>query len=86
MEKDLNEERARIENEIKKLPEKAQYAIRWVVKNFNLVAEMCRKWEMTDEELKQYENNARKKEDYVSLVLLCAAEIYKKSGFETMEQ
>ena len=32
MEKDLNEALVRIENEMKKLPEKAQWAIYWVVK------------------------------------------------------
>ena len=81
MEKDLNEALVRIENEMKKLPEKAQWAIYWVVKNFNPVIEMCKESHMTDEEIKKYREIAREKEDYIALALLCVAEMYKNRDF-----
>lgn len=86
LKQDLNEEAVRIENEVKKLPEKAQRAIYWVVENFNLVIEMCKESEMTEEEIEKYREIARKKEDYITLALLCVAKMYKNRGFETVKQ
>lgn len=80
MEKYSKEELIRqMENEIKKLPEKAQNAIYWMMENFEIVMEMCKESDMTDEEIEKYRKIAKEKDDYIALVLLCAAVIYKNN-------
>lgn len=86
MEKDLNERLAKIEKEIEELPEKAQWAIHWIVKNFDFVDEMCKEADMTEEEIEKYKKDAIEKEDYIALSLLYIAKIYKKRSFETIDQ
>lgn len=86
MEKDLNEKLSKIEEEIKELPEKAQRAIYWIIKNFDFVEEMCQDSDMTNEEIEKYKENAIEKEDYIALALLCVAKMYRKRSSETMEQ
>ena len=46
MEKGLNEELVRMEKEIKELPKKAQWAIYWIVENFDFVIEVCKESNM----------------------------------------
>lgn len=82
MEKNRNEELAKLEKELKELPEKMQRAICWVIENFDFAAEMCREPNLTDEEIETYKEIAREKEDYIMLALLCMAEIYKKEKKE----
>ena len=86
MEKDLNEELVRGEKEMKEQPEKAQRVICWLVENFDFVIEMCKESDMTDEEIEKYKESARKKEEYITIVLLCIAEMHKNRGYETMGQ
>lgn len=84
MEKELNEKLVGIENEIKELPERAQRVICWIVKNLNLVTEMCKEEYMTDEEIEKYMEIAKEKEDYSVIALLCVAKEYKNRDDETM--
>lgn len=84
MEKEFHEW-AEFEKEMKKLPEKAQQAIYWVVKNFDFVMELCKKSDMTVEEIEKHREDAREKEDYIALALLLVAEMYKSKGPEAME-
>ena len=82
MEKDLNEKLVKIEKEIKELPKKAQWAIYWIVENFDFVIEVCKESNMTNEEIQKYKKYAREKEDYIMLALLCIAETYKNGDPE----
>ena len=77
MEKDLDENRIKIEEELKKLPEKAQRAICWTIENLDFVVDMCRESEMTCEEIEMYKNEAIEKEDYVLFLILHITEMYK---------
>ena len=67
MEIDRKEALDRIEKEIKELPEKAQRAIYWVVKNYGLVTKICKEPEMTNEEIQACKETAREKDDYIAL-------------------
>lgn len=86
MEKDKNEQLAKLEKELNELPEKAQSAIYWMIKNFDSVIELCKNSEMTDEEIERYREKAIEKEDYLTLALLCTTEIYQNRDSEAMEQ
>ena len=77
MEKNLDENRAKVAEELKKLPEKAQRAICWAIENLDFVVDMCRESEMTCEEIEMYKNEAIEKEDYVLFVILHITEMYK---------
>ena len=41
---------------------------------------------MTYEEIQKQKENAREKEDYIALALLCVAEAHRKKDLEAMEQ
>ena len=77
MEKNLDENRAKVAEELKKLPEKAQRAICWAIENLDFVVDMCRESEITCEEIEMYKNEAIEKEDYVLFVILHITEMYK---------
>lgn len=59
------------------LPIELQRAFIWVTEHFDFVEAMCRETNMTEEELKRCEEEANKKEDYLSLVLLHAVRFYE---------
>lgn len=86
MEKTKNESSDRIIEMMKELSQKEQDAIIWTIKNFNLVKRMCENPEMTENEIKKYKEDAIAKEDYLMLILLCAAETFNKESNETEEQ
>lgn len=86
MKKDKNERSVKIIEIIKELPEKKQNAIVWTIKNFKFVKEMCENPEMTEDEIKKYKEDAIAKEDYLMLILLCAAETFNKESNETEKQ
>ena len=73
---------AKFESAIKDLPEKAQNAVYWAITHFDLVEQMCKASDMTIEEIETLKKNAREKEDYTLLVLLCAAQVYKTTRRE----
>lgn len=85
MEKNKDERSAKIEEAIKELPEKAQQAMYGIIAHWDLVVEMCKNPEMTNEEIEKYKEEARAKEDYTMLALLCAAQTFNDSD-ETAEQ
>lgn len=85
MEKNKDERLAKIEEAIKELPEKAQQAMYGLIAHWDFVIEMCKNPEMTNEEIEKYKEDARAKEDYIMLALLCATQTYNNSD-ETMEQ
>lgn len=74
-----------IEKVINELPDKAKSAIFWVITHFDLVEKMCKDSKMTNEEIEKHMVEARAKEDYTMLALLCCAQIYQK-GNETKKQ
>ena len=82
MEKNLDENRAKVAEELKKLPEKAQRAICWAIENLDFVVDMCRESEITCEEIEMYKNEAIEKEDYVLFVILHITEMYKNGTLE----
>ncbi len=53
MENNKEEYLAKIEEAIKKLPEKAQAAICWIINHYDFVEEMCKNPEMTNEEIEK---------------------------------
>lgn len=86
MKRSKNENSVKIINMIKELPEKEQNAIVWTIKNFNFVKKMCENPEMTEDEIKKHKTEAIEKEDYLMLILLCAAEIFNNKSNETEKQ
>ncbi len=86
MERDFNEKWVEIEKEFQRLPEKAQRAIYWIVEHFDFVEKMAEKSDMTYEEIQKQKENAREKEDYIALALLCVAEAHRKKDLESKEQ
>lgn len=86
MEKTKNESSDKIIKMMKELSEKEQDAIVWTIKNINFVKEMCENPGMTEEEIKKYKENAIEKEDYLMLILLCAAETFNNKSNETDKQ
>ncbi|MCI8331346.1 MAG: hypothetical protein HFE78_00755 [Clostridiales bacterium] len=77
MEKEFNRDIDEMVEEIGKLPYKEQQAIGWLINNFDLVEEICKDSALTMQEIEQHKKIAAEKEDYVTLALLCAAEVYK---------
>lgn len=86
MEKNKKESSVEIIEIIKELPEKEQNAIVWTIKNFKFVRKMCENPGMTKDEIKKYKEDAIAKEDYLMLILLCAAETFNKESNETEKQ
>lgn len=72
-----NEEWNRAIEEFENLPEKAQRAIYWVIKNWDFVVEMCKESDMSYEEIEKYKMKADEKGDYALFVLLRMLELYK---------
>lgn len=86
MEKNKNDIRAKIIEMMKELSEKEQDAIAWTIRNFNLVKKMCENPDMTKEEIEKYKEDAIAKEDYIMLILLCAAETFNNESNEIEKQ
>ena len=82
MEKNLDENRAKVAEELKKLPEKAQRAICWAMENLDFVVDMCRESEMTPEEIEMHKVEAIEKEDYVLFLILHITEMYKNGSLK----
>ena len=86
MGKDANERLTKIEKEIKELPEKAQQAIRWIIKNFDFVEKICKNSDMADEEIEKRKEAAMEKEDYTAFALLCISAICHEMQEEEEEE
>lgn len=86
MEKRRDERFTIIEETVKELPERAQAAIHWMITHFDIVEALCINSEMTNEEIRRYKEDARQKEDYIMLVLLCAAQVYNSSNETAAQQ
>lgn len=68
------------------LPEKAQDAIYWTIKHYGVVTEMCKNYELADEEIERYKIQAIEQEDYVMFFLICVAQTYSKNSIEITER
>ena len=77
MKKSEKKQLEKLQEEINKLPIRAQQTICCLIDNFDFVQEICKDSEMSDEEIKKQEEIAEKKKDYMALALLCAVKVYK---------
>ena len=82
MEKISEENRIKIEENLKKLPEKAQRAFCWAIENRDFVIEMCRESDMTYEEIEENKKKALEKEDYILFLILHITEMYKNGDLK----
>jgi len=76
MEKSREEMAAELEAAIRELPEKAQGAICWIIRNYSLVEGMCKNSEMTNEEIEAYIEKAKAEDNELMLALLYLAQTY----------
>ncbi len=80
--KDRTESEQEILREIAKLPVEAQRAICWLIQNRKLIKQIVEAGEMSEEEVTEYIRAARKKKDYMMLVML----LYRQREREKPEQ
>ncbi len=85
MKKISDDEQENFKKVFNELPEDAQHAVCWLLDNFDLAAELCRHSDMTEDEIEKYKTAAREKDDYLLLVLLNVAEMYKNGSLEEQE-
>ncbi len=64
---------------IEQLPEEARRAIIWAITHWELVELLCKDAEMTHEEAEKMKIRAQKEQDYVLLVLVCAAQAFSQN-------
>lgn len=64
-----------IEKQIKTLPDKAQQAIFWIVKNIETVSLLTQGEKLTEQEADTFIQKAREKEDYIMLAMI----LYKRA-------
>ena len=77
MEKNKDEKVKQLLNELKELPDDLQKAVTWAIRHWDLVECICKESEMTDEEIEACKTKARERKDYISLILACAAQVFK---------
>lgn len=61
------------------LPDEAQRAISWLIKNIDIVDELTKNEKLTKEEIATLIQNALEKKDYISLVMV----LYKQNRDQT---
>ena len=82
MENNLKERWEQIKELLLELPEEARYSLWWVLTHPDEVREMCEMEEMSEEEMKMFEEEAIAKRDYTMLALLSAAKYFQKKKEE----
>ena len=82
MENNLKERWEHIKELLLELPEEARYSLWWVLTHPDEVREMCEMEEMSEEEMKMFEEEAIAKRDYTMLALLSAAKYFQKKKEE----
>lgn len=83
MEKSEKEKLAEIEEAVKELPEKVQYAVYWTINHFDFVKEMSQNPDMADEEIENTKKMQKKKKIILCL-LFCVR--HKHLGKKAMKQ
>lgn len=76
MDKSKDEE---LTEKIEQLPEEARRAIIWAITHWELVELLCKDAEMTHEEAEKMKIQAIERQDYVLLVLICAAQAFSQN-------
>ena len=82
MENNLKERWEQIKELLLELPEEARCSLWWVLTHPDEVREMCEMEEMSEEEMKMFEEEAIAKRDYTMLALLSAAQYFQKKKEE----
>ena len=82
MENNLKERWEQIKELLLELPEEARYSLWWVLTHPDEVREMCEMEEMSEEEMKMFEEEAIAKRDYTMLALLSSAKYFQKKKEE----
>ena len=59
--------------QIPKLPDKARNAVLFLIDNFDLIEKMSKAASMTETEIQNRMAKAKEKEDYISMIIFCAA-------------
>ena len=75
MEKATEDKIIYIAKQIEKLPDRAKDAVLVMIDNFDLIEKMNTTEPMTEEEIQKRISEAKQREDYTSVIALCAAEI-----------
>ena len=68
-----------LEKQIIKLPDKAKDAVCFMIDNFDLIEEMCRDTVLSQSKIQKGIETAKKKEDYILMIILCAAKAFKNT-------
>ena len=73
MEKSKEDNILYLAEQIPKLPDKARNAVLFLIDNFDLIEKMSKAASMTETEIQNRMAKAKEKEDYVSMIIFCAA-------------
>ena len=73
MEKSKEDNILYLAEQIPKLPDKARNAVLFLIDNFDLIEKMSKAAHMTETEIQNRMAKAKEKEDYISMIIFCAA-------------
>ena len=73
MEKTKEDKILYLAEQIPKLPDKARNAVLFLIDNFDLIEKMSKAAAMTETEIQSRIAKAKEKEDYISMIIFCAA-------------
>ncbi|HAY97509.1 MAG TPA: hypothetical protein DDY61_03295 [Ruminococcaceae bacterium] len=68
-----------LKKQIMELPDKAKDAVCFMIENFDLIEEMCRDTALSQVEIQKRIEAAKEKEDYILMIILCAAKVLKNA-------
>ncbi len=77
MEKTKEEKILYLAEQIPKLPSKAIKAVTFMIDNFDLIEVISEAIPMTETEIQNRIAKAKEKEDYTSMIILCAAKVLR---------
>ena len=77
MKKSEKKQLEKLQEEINKLPIRAQQTICWLIDNFNLCKKYAKIQRCLSKKSKNRKKSLEKKQDYMALALLCAVKVYK---------
>ena len=80
MEKTKEDKILYLAEQIPKLPSKAIKAVIFMIDNFDSIEEISKAMPMTETEIQNRIAKAKEKEDYVSMVVFCTAEILRNGA------
>ena len=73
MEKSKEDNILYLAEQIPKLPSKAIKAVSFMIDNFDLIEEISKTMPMSETEIQNRIAKAKEKEDYISMIIFCAA-------------